>query len=109
MPRTLSRRWFPLLPASISTMRIFLGHSLREIASEKAGILKPTVPVVLAEQRAEAREVVLARAAKLGCPVVATATAYPVAGESIRDGRVQSRLTEVASGCTVDVAPSLPG
>jgi dihydrofolate synthase/folylpolyglutamate synthase len=54
----------------------FLGHSLREIASEKAGILKPTVPVVLAEQRAEAREVVLARAAKLGCPVVATANRY---------------------------------
>src|SRR5580700_207297 len=87
----------------------FLGHSLREIASEKAGILKPTVPVVLAEQRAEAREVVLARAAKLGGPVVATAAAYRVDGESIREGRVHARLTEVASGWTVDVAPSLPG
>src|SRR5882762_1869476 len=28
----------------------FLGHSLREIAAEKAGILKPAVPVVLADQ-----------------------------------------------------------
>src|SRR6202048_398817 len=35
----------------------FLGHSLREIASEKAGILKQTVPVVLAQQPAEAQEV----------------------------------------------------
>src|SRR6202008_2459154 len=29
----------------------FLGHSLAEIATEKAGILKPAVPVVIAEQR----------------------------------------------------------
>src|ERR1700726_877904 len=48
----------------------FLGHSLREIASEKAGILKPAVPVVLADQPAEAREVVLARAAELRSPVI---------------------------------------
>src|SRR2546430_11934405 len=32
-----------------------LFRSLREIAAEKAGILKPGVPVVLAEQRQEAR------------------------------------------------------
>jgi dihydrofolate synthase / folylpolyglutamate synthase len=47
----------------------FLGHSLREIAGEKAGILKREVPLVLAEQRPEAREVILARAQQLGCPV----------------------------------------
>src|SRR2546430_10246830 len=29
----------------------FLGHSLREIASEKAGILKPEAPVIVAAQR----------------------------------------------------------
>src|SRR6202051_1733478 len=40
----------------------FLGHSLAEIAAEKAGILKPGVPIIVAEQRPEAREVVLARA-----------------------------------------------
>ena len=42
----------------------FLGHSLAEIAAEKAGILKPGVPVVVAEQRPEAREVIHARAAE---------------------------------------------
>src|SRR6201993_2257432 len=47
----------------------FLGHSLREIASEKAGILKPGVPVIVAPQRPQAREVILARANELGCPV----------------------------------------
>src|SRR6184192_17109 len=64
----------------------FLGHSLREIASEKAGILKPDVPVVLAEQRPEAREVVLARAQSLGCPVI-----------------------EAGSRTVFEIAPSLPG
>src|ERR1700741_2461001 len=43
----------------------FLGHSLKEIAGEKAGILKLGVPVVLADQRPEAREVILARAGQL--------------------------------------------
>src|SRR5580693_7235590 len=64
----------------------FLGHSLREIASEKAGILKPSVPVVLAEQRPEAREVVVARAAQLGCRVIETATAFRIDNESMQGG-----------------------
>src|SRR6202023_1705876 len=63
----------------------FLGHSLREIAGEKAGILKPSVPVVLAEQRPEAREVVVARAAELGCAVIDTTTAYKIDRQSMQD------------------------
>ncbi len=87
----------------------FLGHSLQEIAGEKAGILKPAVPVVLAEQRPEAREVVLARAAKLGCPVIDTTAAYRIDRESMQDGCVRAHVTELASGWTIDLAPRLPG
>jgi dihydrofolate synthase/folylpolyglutamate synthase len=87
----------------------FLGHSLREIAGEKAGILKPAVPVVLAEQRTEAREVVLARAAELHSPVIDTIAAYRIDRESTQDGCVRARLTEVSSGGTIDLAPRLPG
>src|SRR5580698_2654045 len=68
----------------------FLGHSLAEIAAEKAGILKPSVPVVLAEQRAEAREVVLARAAELHSPVIDTIAAYRIESESTQDGCVRA-------------------
>jgi dihydrofolate synthase / folylpolyglutamate synthase len=64
----------------------FLGHSLREIAGEKAGILKRDVPLVLAEQRPEAREVILAHAQELGCPV-----------------------TEAGADPSLGIAPSLPG
>jgi dihydrofolate synthase/folylpolyglutamate synthase len=56
----------------------FLGHSLREIAGEKAGILKPGVPVVVAEQLPEAREVILTRAKELACPIIETSVAYKI-------------------------------
>jgi len=47
----------------------YLGHSLREIAFEKAGILKPNVPVVIAAQAAEIVEVIERQAHKVGAPV----------------------------------------
>jgi dihydrofolate synthase/folylpolyglutamate synthase len=45
-----------------------LGHTLREIAGEKAGILKPGVPSVSSPQVPEARKVLLARARGLFFP-----------------------------------------
>jgi len=87
----------------------FLGHSLKEIATEKAGILKPGVPVVLAEQRPEAREVILARAKGLGCPVIEPAQIFRVDRESIQDGSVRARVIEAASERVFEIAPSLPG
>jgi dihydrofolate synthase/folylpolyglutamate synthase len=48
----------------------FLGHSIEEIAGEKAGIIKPGVPVVCAAGRVEARAVIAQRAAKAGAPLI---------------------------------------
>jgi dihydrofolate synthase/folylpolyglutamate synthase len=87
----------------------FLGHSLAEIAAEKAGIIKPSVPVVVAEQRPEAREVILARAAQLGCPVIETQSAFRVQEEPMKNGFARGYVTEGASGWSIDIAPSLPG
>jgi len=87
----------------------FLGHSLAEIAREKAGILKPGVPLILAEQPPEAREVILARATALGCPVIEPAQIFRVDHQSIHDGRLHARVKEEASGQTFEIAPSLPG
>ena len=47
----------------------WLGLTLAEIAGEKAGIIKPRVPVVSAPQRAEAEAVIQARAAECGAPL----------------------------------------
>jgi dihydrofolate synthase / folylpolyglutamate synthase len=47
----------------------FLGNTLPLIAAEKAGILKPQVPLVMGRQEPSAEAVIKARAAELGCPV----------------------------------------
>ena len=47
----------------------WLGNTLAQIAGEKAGIIKPRVPVVSASQPPEAEEVVRMRAADCGSPV----------------------------------------
>ncbi len=87
----------------------FLGHSLKEIASEKAGILKHGVPLVLSEQRPEAREVILARAKSLGCLVIEPAQIFRVDQESMQAGSVRARVVETDSGRNFELAPSLPG
>jgi dihydrofolate synthase / folylpolyglutamate synthase len=87
----------------------FLGHSLAEIAGEKAGILKPAVPVVVAEQRAEAGNVILTRAAELGCPVIETSRAFRIDRESMEYGFARARATEIASGWSMELAPNLAG
>jgi dihydrofolate synthase/folylpolyglutamate synthase len=47
----------------------WLGASLTEIAREKAGIIKPAVPVVSARQRPEVEAVIQARAAECAAPL----------------------------------------
>jgi len=87
----------------------FLGHSLAEIAREKAGILKHGVPLVLADQPPEAREVILALAKSLDCEVIEPAQTFRVDHQSIHDGRLHARVKEEASGQTFEITPSLPG
>jgi len=58
-----------ITPISMDHMA-FLGHSIPEIAAEKAGILKPGVPAIFAEQRDEAAKVLTACADELSAPVI---------------------------------------
>jgi dihydrofolate synthase/folylpolyglutamate synthase len=51
----------------------YLGTQLAEIAAEKAGILKPNVPVIVAPQAAEAMQVIAAKAAEVNAPLMAVA------------------------------------
>jgi dihydrofolate synthase/folylpolyglutamate synthase len=96
----------------------FLGHSLREIAGEKAGILKPAIPVIVAEQLPEAREVILARAKELNCPIVETSVAYKVEESTTQQsppqqnesaGRVHAKIVDTSSPWSLEVTPSLAG
>lgn len=59
-----------ITPVSIDHQQ-YLGNTLAEIAFEKAGIIKRGVPVIVGPQQPEAMEVIEARAARLGAPVIA--------------------------------------
>jgi len=54
----------------------WLGQSLREIAAEKAGIIKRKVPVVSAAQPPEAKEAIRARAAECEAPFTFVTASY---------------------------------
>ncbi|MET0405385.1 MAG: folylpolyglutamate synthase/dihydrofolate synthase family protein [Cystobacter sp.] len=58
-----------ITPVSFDHME-YLGHTLGAIAAEKAGILKPGVPLVLSRQEPEALAAIERIAASLGVPVV---------------------------------------
>jgi dihydrofolate synthase/folylpolyglutamate synthase len=53
----------------------FLGNTLESIAREKAGILKPGVPLVFASQLAPAKAVITKRARELGCDIISASEA----------------------------------
>lgn len=83
----------------------YLGPTLAEVAAEKAGILKPQVPaVVAAAQEAEALEVVRARARTVGAPLeLARPVAEPVALAH------PHWIAETEGLGDVPLAPALPG
>jgi dihydrofolate synthase / folylpolyglutamate synthase len=87
----------------------FLGHSLREIAREKAGILKHGVPLILAEQRPEALQVIRARAKELASRVIETETAFRIEKQWMENGCVRARIRENETGWPIELAPQLPG
>jgi dihydrofolate synthase / folylpolyglutamate synthase len=57
-----------ITPISIDHVS-FLGETLREIAGEKAGILKPGVACIVGRQDAEALDVIARRAEEIGAPL----------------------------------------
>ncbi len=62
----------------------FLGDTLSAIAFEKAGIIKPRVPVVIGPQKDEALEVIEARASGLSAPILAHGQHWHVTTERDR-------------------------
>ena len=75
----------------------FLGETLAEIAGEKAGIIKPNVPVVLAPQKDEARLVIERIAAERDAPLVQVGRDYLFAQVSRSLSSGQSLLVWPAS------------
>ena len=73
----------------------WLGQTLAEIAGEKAGIIKPGVPVVSAPQQPEAEEVIRKRAAECGSTIQFVNESYQSSPVGLR-GEHQKRNAAVA-------------
>lgn len=75
--------------------RELLGDSLPVIAFEKAGIMKPGVPVAIGAQPAEVLSVLMARAAEVGAPVMLREREWEVAASAtgMRYGDRRGTLT----------------
>ena len=79
----------------------WLGRTIPEIAAEKAGIIKPGVPVVSACQRPEAEEVIRARAANCRAPLEFVTEPYdetPIALAGLH--QKQNAALAIAAICT---------
>lgn len=63
----------------------FLGDTLTAIASEKAGIIKPSVPVVIGEAEGEVREVFRKKAEECAAPII-FAQEKPLLASAVTDG-----------------------
>ncbi|HKV26788.1 MAG TPA: folylpolyglutamate synthase/dihydrofolate synthase family protein [Candidatus Acidoferrales bacterium] len=87
----------------------FLGHSIAEIAAEKAGIIKPGGWVVSSAERPEARAVIARRAAELDARLVEFDTEWRVEITGAANGRhrVTASPAHSAKSLTLDIP--LPG
>ena len=75
-----------------------LGTTLAKIASEKAGIIKPGIPVVSAQQRPDAEKVIQARAAECDAPLQFVAGSYDDSPVSLRgDHQKQNAALAIAA------------
>ena len=87
----------------------FLGHSIEQIAAEKAGIIKRGADVVSAVERPEARAVIARRCAELGTRLVEVDSAWRVEETHAAGGFYRAVAAAPDSGKRLMLAPSLPG
>ena len=87
----------------------YLGHSLEEIAREKAGIVKAGVPVATAPQLPEVREVLRGKARELDATIVDTGEDFDLQREIAEAGCARALARARARGEAVRLAPGLPG
>ena len=86
----------------------FLGHSIAEIAGEKAGIIKRGVTVVSAAENPDAVRVIRHRAEQLAAPLVEIDSAYRISAPSSVDGFYSGEIL-ANDAPSITLKPSLAG
>ena len=80
----------------------FLGDTLPRIAAEKAGIIKPGIPVVIGEAEDEVREVFEGKAAETGAPIT-FAEDQPLLATAVEDDACAGWTCSTTTGLRFDV------
>jgi dihydrofolate synthase/folylpolyglutamate synthase len=71
-----------------------LGDTLEKIASEKAGIIKPTIPVVIGEYLPETKPVFISKAAQCNSAIYFAAEEYTFADITLSSQNLQCSVTD---------------
>ncbi len=87
----------------------FLGNTLGLIAGEKAGIIKPGVPVCISGQKEEALGVFRRVAKEKGSPLIETHAVFPRITSSLDRSGTRARLEYAAEAELPPGLPRLPG
>jgi dihydrofolate synthase / folylpolyglutamate synthase len=89
----------------------FLGHSIAEIAAEKAGITKPGATVVSSVTRPEARVVIAQKCAEMNARLLEIDDYWQFAEKPspVSTGTYRAIATSKDSGAKLTIAPALPG
>jgi dihydrofolate synthase / folylpolyglutamate synthase len=87
----------------------YLGHSIEEIAAEKAGIIKANAWVVSAAQRPEASAVIARRSAEMNARLVEVDESWHIEDMKVSGGLYSAAATFVQSSPKLAIAPALPG
>jgi len=86
----------------------WLGHSLEQISQEKAGILKPGVPIINAADNPIAHAIIAQRAAEVGAPMI-DPTDYHIEDVEAEDlGRYSFTLNATLNATLKTSRPSTP-
>lgn len=86
-----------------------LGNTLEAIATEKAGIIKPGIPVVIGEYLPETRPVFEKKARECGAPLYFAADEYQVNRLQLQPGTLRCTVTSAAQRITENFLLDLGG
>ena len=86
----------------------YLGDTLAKIAAEKAGIIKPGVPVVIGERHPETDPVFIAKAAEVGAPIIFAEDVMRLISHEVKEDMLVAQVEHVGHS-TVERKYSLTG
>ncbi|MCQ7926336.1 Mur ligase family protein, partial [Salmonella enterica] len=87
----------------------YLGDTLAKIAAEKAGIIKPGVPVVIGERHPETDPVFIAKAQEVGAPIVFAEDLLRLDSYDVKEGMLVAQVENIKRKETKERKYSLTG